>query len=402
MRRFGRVLIFCASLAASLLVLEIGLRLWVHRSLHIPSITDPRWSLTERHPTRGWTFTPNATGTVVVDGSEIPVSINAHGLRDIPHAYEPRPGSFRIVVLGDSFMEAWGVELADSMPRRLEQGLASKSAEVINLGVRGYGTAQEYLFLKEEGLKYRPDLVVLAFFSGNDLRNNLAELEQNMREDLTPQAFGRPFARVEPAGVSFAQPDVERVEDYIAREERRFMSSRGSPLLLIRLLERRSGRKRKYDPNVFLGAYLSGFDARISPTANQDLDAAQYRRWFDQAWEVTIALVLETRDLAREHGAELVVLMVPPDYVIDEDKFRRLVERHPTLELDREAPDRRLSAAAAEHGFHYLDLEPVLRRAAERSEGPFYLGGDRHWNAAGHALAAEALIEYLERNDLVP
>ena len=78
--------------------------------------------MTERHPTRGWAFTPGAAETVVVDGSEIPVSINGHGLRDIPHAYDPRPDSFRIVVLGDSFMEASGVELGDSMPRRLEQG----------------------------------------------------------------------------------------------------------------------------------------------------------------------------------------------------------------------------------------------------------------------------------------
>jgi hypothetical protein len=117
--------------------------------------------LTERHPTRGWAFTPGAAETVVVEGSEIPVAINAHGLRDVPHAYDPRPGSFRIVVLGDSFMEAWGVELADSMPRRLEQGLSSKNAEVMNLGVRGYGTAQEYLSLKEEGMQYHPDLVVL-------------------------------------------------------------------------------------------------------------------------------------------------------------------------------------------------------------------------------------------------
>lgn len=358
--------------------------------------------MTERHPTRGWAFTPGAAETVVVEGSEIPVAINAHGLRDVPHAYDPRPGSFRIVVLGDSFMEAWGVELADSMPRRLEQGLSSKNAEVMNLGVRGYGTAQEYLSLKEEGMQYHPDLVVLAFFAGNDLRNNLAELEENMQKDPTPQSFGRPFARLDSSGLSFVYPDVQRVEDYIARHERRFMNSRGSPLLLIRLLGRLSRKPRSNDPNVFLGAYLSGFDARISRSGNQALDAAQYQLWFDEAWEVTIALLIEIRDLARQSGAELVVLMIPPDYVIDEDQFQRIVARNPTLEFDRDAPDRRLARAAAEHDFHYLNLEPALRASAEQGKGPFYLERDLHWNAAGHALAAEALIEYLERNGLVP
>ena len=299
-------------------------------------------------------------------------------------------------------MEAWGVELADSMPRKLEQGLASKSAEVVNLGVRGYGTAQEYLFLKEEGLKYRPNLVVLAFFAGNDVCNNLSELEQNLHENPTPQSLSRPFARLESTELSFVYPDIQRVEDCIEREERRFMLSRGSPLLLMRKLHRRFRKRRFNDPNVFLGAYLSGFDGRLSRPDKRDLDAAQYQRWFDEAWEVTIELVLAIRELARQDGAELVVLMIPPDYVVDEDRFQRYVARYPTLELDRDAPDRRFARAAGEHGFHFMNLGPVLRAAMQEGKGPFYLEQDRHWNAAGHALAAQALLEYLERNELVP
>ncbi len=36
--------------------------------------------------------------------------------------------------------------------------------EVINTGVPGYGADQEYLYLKTEGLKYHPDLVLLCAF----------------------------------------------------------------------------------------------------------------------------------------------------------------------------------------------------------------------------------------------
>ena len=64
----------------------------------------------------------------------------------------------RIVVLGDSYMEAKSVDLAESFSRQLEHliqnsALLEKEIEVINLGTAGYGTLQEYLAFVEEGKK---------------------------------------------------------------------------------------------------------------------------------------------------------------------------------------------------------------------------------------------------------
>ena len=56
--------------------------------------------MTEPHATRGWSFVPDSSETVEVNGSEIPVTINRQGLCDVPHEYDPRPGSHRIVRAG--------------------------------------------------------------------------------------------------------------------------------------------------------------------------------------------------------------------------------------------------------------------------------------------------------------
>ena len=56
--------------------------------------------------------------------------------------------------------------------------LAGRRVEIVNFGVSGYGTSTEWIALQREGWAYQPDLVLLAFFSGNDLRNNVFELEQ--------------------------------------------------------------------------------------------------------------------------------------------------------------------------------------------------------------------------------
>ena len=47
----------------------------------------------------------------------------------------------------------------------------------MNFGVDGYGTAQELMTLQRKVWAYQPDIVVLAIFLGNDIRNNSVVLE---------------------------------------------------------------------------------------------------------------------------------------------------------------------------------------------------------------------------------
>ena len=52
-----------------------------------------------------------------------------------------------------------------------------KRVEVLNFGCDGYGTAQEFILLRDRVWRYAPDVVVLAVFTGNDIRNNSLVLE---------------------------------------------------------------------------------------------------------------------------------------------------------------------------------------------------------------------------------
>ena len=108
------------------------------------------------------------------------VKINPLGLRDRRETYEKPPGTFRVVLLGDSFVEAVQVERWQGVAERLEGALnqnASRPIEVINAGVAAYGTGQEFLLLDRVGETLQPDLVLLLFFVGNDVTNNDYRLE---------------------------------------------------------------------------------------------------------------------------------------------------------------------------------------------------------------------------------
>ena len=85
--------------------------------------------------------------------------INARGLRDDELGYIKAPGQFRIVVAGDSNTFGLGVPIEKHYTRLMEGYF--QSVAVINLGVDGYGLDQSLLRLRQEGFKYRPDLVLL-------------------------------------------------------------------------------------------------------------------------------------------------------------------------------------------------------------------------------------------------
>lgn len=96
----------------------------------------------------------------------VDVATNSHGLRDYEYRYERTPDTLRIVMLGDSFTEGWGVAFADTFSKRLERLFAQggTNAEVINTGVGNWNTVDEVEYFLTEGYKYRPDVVVLNFF----------------------------------------------------------------------------------------------------------------------------------------------------------------------------------------------------------------------------------------------
>ena len=112
------------------------------------------------------------------------VEINSDGLRDAEHAIAKPENTLRIAILGDSYAEAVQVPVEQAFWRVAQDqlgncpGLGGKRVEFINFGVSGFGTVQELLTLRHRVWKYSPDIVLLAFLTGNDVRNNLRELQR--------------------------------------------------------------------------------------------------------------------------------------------------------------------------------------------------------------------------------
>jgi hypothetical protein len=144
-------------------------------------------SLTYRYdPELGWAAVPNSS-SVVTTARTIHAQHNSLGFRDVEVEQAARP---KMLFIGDSFV--WGVdaEAEERFTDLLRSRLSSHA--VVNAGVSGYGTDQEYLLLQRIWPAIQPAVVVLIFCGDNDRLDN----GTNIRYD----GYQKPYFAVLPDG----------------------------------------------------------------------------------------------------------------------------------------------------------------------------------------------------------
>jgi hypothetical protein len=121
-------------------------------------------------PTKGWRPQANLRNMEVFTNKVL--NTNSKGLRGTSEfSYERTPGKQRILIFGDSF--TYGDEVSDEETYSYYLQQLLPNAEIINMGVHGYGHDQMLIFLQEEGIKYKPDIVILGFVPADMRRNTL-------------------------------------------------------------------------------------------------------------------------------------------------------------------------------------------------------------------------------------
>jgi hypothetical protein len=371
------------SLAAAASVLEVGSRLWVRPLQGAPGTV--REPLLRFDPALGWSKPPGAEATLQRAEYRTSLRVNSQGLRGPERPVEKPPGVRRVLLLGDSFAEGYTVAEPATVGNVLEGLLRAggEEWEVVNGGTHGWSTDQEYLFWRDQGVRYRPDHVVLLFYY-NDLAGNVNQ-------------EGKPWFELDGGGLRLRNSPVPRPPEGEARGDRakpfRVHPWRGS--MALRLLSNRTSAGSPALHRLLARAGLVEPDDPGPLPAELFPFSAVHRRETDEMWARTTAL-LEV--LAREveaAGARLQIAYVPARFEVNERAWQLTQQRFllgPRWKHERVAE--RLRAECADRGLTLLDLRDGLR-ALEDSDPPAYLPRDGHWTEAGHAAAARALARAL-------
>jgi hypothetical protein len=340
----------------------------------------------------GLRLRPGAHGWFRSEGEAF-VRINSAGFRDRERTLAKPPGTFRIVILGDSMIEALQVDMEKTFAALLERQLNkcsafdSRKVEVLNLGVSSYGTAQQLLNYRLHGAKYSPDLVLTAFFAGNDVRNNSAALE--------PDTV-RPFFRIEGDRLvedrSFAESDEfkRRTNGFrVVMEEMRALRLVQAAYFIKDGLAARAAAPRQ-------PAAGQGSEAGIDDAVYAEPTTAEWR----DAWVLTERLFAQLRDEVQASGAKLVILSLSSGLQVHPDPAVRAQFARARGIEDFFYPNRRIEKAALALGVRSILLGPRFLEVAERDKVYFHgfpntRLGTGHWNEAGNRMAAEIVAAHL-------
>ncbi len=396
--RIADVLVVAAALLLPLLALEIALR---------ASGEDTR-SWTRPDPILGWSYIPGAAYTHVSSegcpGWTSSGRINSEGLRD--HEIEtPKPsGTFRILAAGDSFTEAFQLDLDSTWTELLEARLNARAGarryEVINAGRSGMGTTHEWLYFAHEGRKFEVDLVLVLFIA-NDFQDNSKRL-------ALATAYGPYLVPLDGGGYAL---DFSFRESRDYRMRRRLTPWKRASYLVSAGVERygawratRAARRAA----AARGAAGTEIDARtgkgfgLSWVEDDFLWVENPSAEWSEAARITDEVLRRFRDDAAAAGARLVLVNGTSRVQVQPEEISETLAAHPDWDLDR--PAARLRATSDSLGIAFHDLVPEFREVA--ADGIFLHGcpengGEGHWSEAGHRLASEAIARFLDGSGLL-
>lgn len=333
------------------------------------------------HPVLGMFHIPGARATWTREGTAL-VEINTDGLRDREISVAKPPGTTRVLVLGDSIVEALQVPLDATFVKTLERGLERQGhpeqrTEVINGGVSGFGTAQEYLFFTQYGLEYKPDLVVLTFTVGNDVRNNSERLESYRPTPF----FSIENGRLVRSGRAFYYESVWK------------KTLREHSHLYLFLMRRKA----------VIAQTLGNWRAGDALPADLNVYSSTAGRAWDEVWEITERLLGEIARSSRSAGAALLVVAVPdPPQVYPWTLQRVLRGQAVPAEWDLDLPQKRLRGIAERTGVPFVDLLGCFRAVGRARPEPLFFDFNGHLTADGHRVVSTVLLHAIQTRQLLP
>lgn len=287
------------------------------------------------------------------------INTNSEGFRDF-HQVEKPEGVTRILNLGDSMAFGNTVNYEDTYPQKLEAKLnknPKNKVEVINLGIGGFSTAEEYWTLKKYGLKDQPDIILIEFYI-NDFQGSLDYEKRNPSQNSFFRAF---FSHSKFLNWLYWKIKITPLGN-------KMINSLGLNL----------DQQDEYEFEMLL---LSK-EGYTHPLVKESL-------------VYTFGSLKKIKELSESIGAELIVFYLPADYQIDKEKLDKIKEMKKIKQnFEIDYVQKILAKFLEKNKIDFFDFTGDFRAEKEKQ---LYWTYDRHLTKEGYDFLAELLAEKLEK-----
>lgn len=349
-RRLSLALVFAI---VTLGLLELSLRVLADSGLIALRPPDPHaggfWD--GEHPIFGVWHRPKAAFRHRSPCFDVTYHSNSVGARDVERRRDGRRP--RVIVLGDSYLEGWGIPRAQRLSDLLERKTAIPH---LNFAMAHFGPYQALLAYRELAREFEHTAVLIGVLPTNDF------------VDLDPELAGRV------AGYEY------RYRPYLVSEGTGFRHETLREPSLLRWLRRHSQLFQAM--RQARGGERPRFDAVLGGDPAEPQRIASFFYDFGEDELARFRFVLDELVRAAQ-GRRVAVVLIPV--------LRDLAR------FSQSGPDplsRRLGAWARERGALLVDLLPAMHDYSA-DWGRYFHACDYHWSALGNRVAAELVLDAL-------
>jgi len=362
--KVGNIIVLLTAIVSALLLAEVAVRIF--GSQETENLMHNNYF---PHSQYGWTFTQNLKKGFSSADFLITINTNERGFRGPLYDHKKRPGTYRILGLGDSTLFGWGVNYDDIVLSQLEEMLQEdprfrdKKVEGINMGIPAFSTPQYRKILTTEGEKWNPDLV-LVFFDSNDW---IEEFD-----------FKKKFVDKDGFLISHQQEfSFRSLREFLA-PARFFLKKNSQMYMLVRDRFKRLLMEKKLMgvPNVELYRKDKDFSKKHVNTLEAINDMHRYSR--DRLNSDFLLFIIP----AKMHVRESLHDIVKKAYNLSDDDYDWLQPQSILIDYCRS------------NNIPYLYPIQVLQED-ETTQRRTYFDIDGHWNTLGHRVAAKEISQYL-------
>jgi hypothetical protein len=297
------------------------------------------------------------------------IQTNSFGMRDREHRVGTNKEVLRIMLLGDSHMEALQVKFEQSFAKLLEvklNALSGRRVEVINAAVSGWGTDEQVTWLSRYGKAFKPNVILLAMTLHNDISDNL---EQHFHTFVDGKLRAKPTRII---------PSVE----YKYWQVKALL---GAHLHSYQLFTRWWHYEEVEEDGRQLNNHVLNLIRKGAP------------KRIHEGWEMTQQLLSKLKGEATGIRAQLAVFLIPLSIQLDKEKLYGLLNDRniPTDDIDIDKPQRIMRKFGNQESIEVIDLLSGFREWEKKQGKSLFLKYDGHWTENGHNLASTIVSQVL-------
>jgi len=278
--------------------------------------------------------------------------------------------------LGDSFTFGHGVEFKETFLTILEdklQKIKGGKIEVIKAGIPGTGP-QEYLsVLKDFGMKYEPDVVLVNFFVGNDIYDIKLPSAETLKNNATALPSSE-HSEIDGNNTPSKVENINHFKDFLRRNVHlySFVVDRLKTIPALRHMLQKNNIA-----NAIIGSYII------------DILKKNYSIDYEKRWEEAF----NTFNKMKEICPNLVFVIIPTREQVDSVRLNKALKQldYKKEDIDIYKPNKMLSDYCKVNDITCIDLLPEFKKSTQQ----LYFDIDPHFNQNGHKLAADIIYKEL-------